>query len=336
MSQPNEPPRYVTCRCQYCDKGIEFDANRLDVTGAAGNVLTGQTIACPHCGLETILFVPNAGVSPATARAKRGLWGWVSNRLEQRRVRNAHARAERMRMQEEQLQRRKAYVASIISNLKEGKAPRLTSSSFMEEASERIWWIEPSTLYELRTLTQKLRGELVFCDLETLNELNEGRASFGGKAFVPLSKGELIITDKRLAFVGSKKSFTTKLENLFHVQLSLNRIQLSEKGRQNPRVVRFKGNGDIVCEVLRFALEAAKLPSPTNLGPKFSQGRVVISSDVRREVWRRDGGKCVRCGSRERLEYDHIVPVSKGGSNTARNIELLCENCNRSKSDSIQ
>ena len=59
MSQPNESPRYVTCRCQYCDKGIEFDANRLDVTGTAGNVLTGQKIACPHCGLETILFIPN-------------------------------------------------------------------------------------------------------------------------------------------------------------------------------------------------------------------------------------------------------------------------------------
>ncbi|HAM96004.1 TPA: HNH endonuclease, partial [Candidatus Azambacteria bacterium] len=28
-------------------------------------------------------------------------------------------------------------------------------------------------------------------------------------------------------------------------------------------------------------------------------------------------------------------PVSKGGSTTARNIELLCESCNRKKSDKI-
>jgi len=60
-----------------------------------------------------------------------------------------------------------------------------------------------------------------------------------------------------------------------------------------------------------------------------------IPESVRIEVWRRDGGKCVRCGSRERLEYDHIIPISKGGSNTARNIELLCEKCNRSKSNNI-
>jgi len=60
-----------------------------------------------------------------------------------------------------------------------------------------------------------------------------------------------------------------------------------------------------------------------------------ITENVRIEVWRRDGGKCARCGSRERLEYDHIVPISRGGSNTARNIELLCEQCNRSKSNNI-
>ena len=60
-----------------------------------------------------------------------------------------------------------------------------------------------------------------------------------------------------------------------------------------------------------------------------------IPERVRIEVWRRDGGKCARCGSRENLEYDHIVPVSRGGSNTARNIELLCEKCNRSKSNNI-
>jgi len=61
-----------------------------------------------------------------------------------------------------------------------------------------------------------------------------------------------------------------------------------------------------------------------------------ISEEVRIAVWRRDDGKCAHCGSREKLEYDHIVPVSKGGGNTARNIELLCESCNRKKSNRIE
>lgn len=63
--------------------------------------------------------------------------------------------------------------------------------------------------------------------------------------------------------------------------------------------------------------------------------REVIPEDVRIFVWKRDGGKCVKCGSQETLEFDHIIPVSKGGSNTARNIQLLCETCNRRKSDSL-
>lgn len=68
---------------------------------------------------------------------------------------------------------------------------------------------------------------------------------------------------------------------------------------------------------------------------KSKNHRQSIPTKVRQEVWRRDGGKCANCGSRENLEYDHIIPVSKGGSNTARNIELLCQKCNRGKSDKI-
>ena len=64
--------------------------------------------------------------------------------------------------------------------------------------------------------------------------------------------------------------------------------------------------------------------------------RQAITEEVRVFVWRRDEGKCSRCGSREKLEFDHIVPVSRGGSDTARNIELLCEACNRKKGAQIR
>ena len=63
--------------------------------------------------------------------------------------------------------------------------------------------------------------------------------------------------------------------------------------------------------------------------------RKSIPEEVQMFVWRRDRGKCVKCGSQENLGFDHVIPVSKGGANTARNIQLLCEACNRSKSDKI-
>jgi len=65
--------------------------------------------------------------------------------------------------------------------------------------------------------------------------------------------------------------------------------------------------------------------------PSTPLRRQAIPERVRHEVWRRDRGTCVECGSRGRLEFDHIIPVSRGGANTVRNIELRCEPCNRRK-----
>jgi 5-methylcytosine-specific restriction endonuclease McrA len=63
--------------------------------------------------------------------------------------------------------------------------------------------------------------------------------------------------------------------------------------------------------------------------------RAPIPEAIRTAVWRRDQGKCVQCSSNRDLEFDHIIPVAKGGANTARNLQLLCEPCNRSKGASI-
>ena len=63
--------------------------------------------------------------------------------------------------------------------------------------------------------------------------------------------------------------------------------------------------------------------------------REAIPRLVQREVWQRDGGKCVECGTKEKLCFDHIVPFSRGGSNTMRNLQLLCERCNLSKGNRI-
>ena len=65
------------------------------------------------------------------------------------------------------------------------------------------------------------------------------------------------------------------------------------------------------------------------------QRREIIPQDVKNKVWQRDNGVCVQCGSNEKLEFDHIIPVIKGGSSTYRNIQLLCESCNRKKHDKI-
>lgn len=69
--------------------------------------------------------------------------------------------------------------------------------------------------------------------------------------------------------------------------------------------------------------------------------RKPISSRLRYEVLLRDGHRCVDCGASPaddpsvRLEIDHRLPVSKGGTNDIENLQTLCWACNNGKSDSV-
>lgn len=63
-------------------------------------------------------------------------------------------------------------------------------------------------------------------------------------------------------------------------------------------------------------------------------GRQPIPRKLRHQVFRRDGYRCRECGAtnkQTRLHVDHIVPVSKGGTNELSNLQTLCETCNLSK-----
>ena len=45
--------------------------------------------------------------------------------------------------------------------------------------------------------------------------------------------------------------------------------------------------------------------------------------------------KCAICGSTENLTEDHIVPLSRGGSDYIENIQPLCSRCNASKNNKV-
>ena len=48
------------------------------------------------------------------------------------------------------------------------------------------------------------------------------------------------------------------------------------------------------------------------------------------------GGCCANCGANERIEMDHIYPLSKGGKHHIDNIQPLCRSCNASKGAKIE
>ncbi|HEY0704596.1 MAG TPA: HNH endonuclease [Candidatus Acidoferrales bacterium] len=63
----------------------------------------------------------------------------------------------------------------------------------------------------------------------------------------------------------------------------------------------------------------------------------LIPTSVKIEVWKRDGGKCIRCGSSDNLHFDHDIPYSLGGSSKiSKNIQLLCARHNLQKHDRLE
>lgn len=70
---------------------------------------------------------------------------------------------------------------------------------------------------------------------------------------------------------------------------------------------------------------------------EHTSGRRVIPTEVKLQVWKRDGGKCVICRADDELHFDHIIPHSKGGTSlSTENIQLLCARHNIAKRDKIQ
>ena len=55
------------------------------------------------------------------------------------------------------------------------------------------------------------------------------------------------------------------------------------------------------------------------------------SKRVRPKVLERDGAYCRNCGATDGLVIDHIIPISKGGTNDLDNLQVLCGSCNSSK-----
>ena len=64
--------------------------------------------------------------------------------------------------------------------------------------------------------------------------------------------------------------------------------------------------------------------------------RKKITQDIKKIVYERDNGKCKQCGSDRDLQFDHILPHSKGGSDEVENLQILCKTCNSKKSNKIQ
>lgn len=56
--------------------------------------------------------------------------------------------------------------------------------------------------------------------------------------------------------------------------------------------------------------------------------------NISKKVFDRDNYTCQYCGQKgKKLEVDHIIPISKSGTNHISNLATACRKCNRQKKD---
>ena len=90
---------------------------------------------------------------------------------------------------------------------------------------------------------------------------------------------------------------------------------------------------DLALSALIEKLEKSKFGATSKPRPAraTSESSRHIPALVKRAVWNRDGGQCTfraadghRCEARRDLEFDHVIPVARGGKSDVGNLRLLC------------
>lgn len=191
----------------------------------------------------------------------------------------------------------------------------------------KITAAETEALNELRVMLDIQDGELYRERKNAIRALLERQIDWIEDDFQ-------ITYDEELYLVDLQRIFDLSYDQLLelsqpHVAEILNNLHLQLAIVNNP---------DIRRQIDQLLKSFCMLKYRPNMVAKDKVEEVagrMIPKSVKDSVWRRDGGKCTTCGSQEFLEFDHIIPFSLGGSNTYRNVQLLCQACNRKKSARI-
>lgn len=144
-------------------------------------------------------------------------------------------------------------------------------------------------------------------------------------------QGRFVVTSKKLRFLSVSGGTEIGWNTVMRIQMQSSGIYLE--------LSRKAGNGfysvhdPLLIEAVIDTL--TRIAKRQLVGTRTDDNSRHIPQDVRIAVWQRDQGKCVQCSADSYLEFDHIIPFSKGGANTLNNVQLLCRKCNLQKGDRI-
>ncbi|MEV4518500.1 TerD family protein [Dactylosporangium sp. NPDC049525] len=140
------------------------------------------------------------------------------------------------------------------------------------------------------------------------------------------SSGRLIATNAKLRFVGDTAGSDLAWAKVLEARPEYGTVVVAATTARGGGSYEV-GDPEYVAAVLTGVLKIAKriVAAP---GQRDSRS---VPPAIRAEVWRRDGGACVECQATEYLEFDHVIPWSRGGATSVGNLQLLCRRCNLAK-----
>ncbi|TCB06388.1 HNH endonuclease [Acinetobacter sp. ANC 4641] len=143
--------------------------------------------------------------------------------------------------------------------------------------------------------------------------------------------GDLFITNERLIYI-SNMALEIPIAQIMAVECHAATIYITAKTQKASGEFWIGEHADLVEAYIDQAVK--RFHRQVDLQQTSGNTRH-IAQNVKNAVWERCQGKCVECKASSYLEFDHIIPFSKGGSNSERNIQLLCRACNLAKSDRL-
>ena len=139
--------------------------------------------------------------------------------------------------------------------------------------------------------------------------------------------GNLVVTDRRLIFLSDIKNFEIGIRRIINFRQYTNGLDIEFTSNRGKGFYRLNDSEKFEA-ILEYLTKKFNYIISENSDSVRSRH---IPDDVKVAVWQRDQGMCVKCNATDYLEYDHIIPFSKGGANSINNIQLLCRKCNLSK-----
>jgi hypothetical protein len=149
----------------------------------------------------------------------------------------------------------------LINEIQQGNLPAIATVNLVKQKNEVVHWVEPSSLAEEKVVRRRYEGGSQGVSLRIAKGVSYRVGGHRGHivsetGIVPVSIGDLVITNQRIIFRGDGKSFAIKLDKILDIQIFTDMIQFSENNKPKPRMVMFKdvGNHDIVGAVFSYVI----------------------------------------------------------------------------------